>query len=107
MKDAAGLGLAEWRSPDGDDSQTSGNVDTGHWHHVALWWDGSTKATYFDGHRIASTPNIKIAFDASDITLGSDIDSGTTLVAPLQGQLDDVRIYNRALRDDELLALAR
>lgn len=88
----------------GDDSQTSGNIDTGRWHHIALWWDGSTKATYLDGHRIAATPSVAIAFDTSDITIGSDVDP-TGLTAPLQGQLDDTRIYNRALRDDELVAL--
>jgi hypothetical protein len=89
----------------GGDAQISGaTIDTGRWHHIALWWDGSTKATYLNGHRIAATPNVAIAFDASEISIGSDVDP-MGLTAPLRGQLDDVRIYNRALRDDELLTL--
>lgn len=74
------------------------------WHHLALWWNGTTKATYIDGQRTAQQ-DAAISFDNSDITIGADVDGGT-VVAPLQGELDDVRIYDRALSDAEIIALA-
>lgn len=74
------------------------------WHHIALWWNGTTKATYIDGQRTAQD-DAAISFDASDITIGADVD-GTTTVAPLDGELDDVRIYDRTLSDAEIIALA-
>lgn len=74
------------------------------WHHIALWWNGTTKATYIDGQRTAQN-DAAISFDDSDITIGADVDAGT-VVAPLKGELDDVRIYNRALSDAEIIALA-
>jgi hypothetical protein len=74
------------------------------WHHIALWWDGTTKATYIDGQRTAHN-NAAIGFDDRDITIGADVD-GTRVVAPLNGRLDDVRIYDRALSDAEIIALA-
>jgi len=45
-----------------------------------------------------------ISFDDSDITIGSDVDAGM-LVDPFNGLVDDVRIYNRALSANELMAL--
>jgi len=79
-------------------------LDPGRWYHIALWWNGTTKATYVNGSREAADDGIVIAFDDSDITLGVDID-GTMLVDPFNGQLDDVRIYNRALSPTELTEL--
>lgn len=92
----------------GADAQASPQVlDTEHWYHVALWWDGAskTKATYIDGQRTASG-TADIAFDDSDITIGGDVDPGTAIVAPLAGEVDDLRIYNRALSDTEIAGLA-
>lgn len=74
------------------------------WHHIALWWNGTTKATYIDGQRTAQN-DAAISFDDSDLTIGADVD-GSTVVAPLKGELDDVRIYDRALSDAEIIALA-
>jgi hypothetical protein len=79
-------------------------IATGGWHHVALWWNGTTKATYIDGQRTAHN-DAMISFDDSDITIGADTD-GSTTVAPLNGELDDVRIYDPALSDAEIIALA-
>lgn len=79
-------------------------IPAAEWHHIALWWNGTTKATYIDGRRTAQN-DAAISFDDSDITIGADVD-GATVVAPLKGELDDVRIYDRALSDAEIIALA-
>jgi hypothetical protein len=86
------------------DTQISVKLETSRWYHLALWWDGSTKATYVDGTRVAFTENVPVAFDSADINIGTDLD-GPTLVAPFRGQVDDVRVYNRALSQVELNAL--
>jgi hypothetical protein len=78
-------------------------LPAGQWHHVALWWNGTTKATYIDGVRTAQN-DLSIAFDADDITIGADLDDGN-VASPFTGMLDDVRVYNRALSDAEITAL--
>ena len=80
--------------------QIGGMLDTARWYHLALSWDGSTKTIYLDGKSVASAENVDIAFDKSDINIGSDIDlnAGTPeLALPFHGLIADVRIYNHAL----------
>lgn len=74
------------------------------WYHIALWWNGSTKRIYIDGSRVASKDGVIIEFDDATISLGADLDEGV-LLAPLAGQIDDVRIYDRALSETEIIAL--
>ncbi len=92
------------------DALDGGTVDTSGWHHLVLRWDGSRKATYVDGARVAltsPTKTVSILFDSADIDIGSDIDVNTAakLESPFKGQIADVRIYNRALSPDEITAL--
>ena len=71
----------------------------GRWHHVAGTWDGTTQRLFLDG--------VEIATQAPGGTLGS----GTMirLSSPdgeyLNGLLDDVRIYNVALSQQEIMVL--
>ena len=89
----------------GADALTSEmTLETARWYHVALWWNGMTKAIYVDGARLVFKDVAAISFDDSDITIGSDVDAGM-LVDPFNGLVDDVRIYNRALSANELMAL--
>jgi len=91
------------------DGQDGGTLPASGWHHLALWWDGSRKATYVDGERVAITPSTKtvsILFDDAAIDIGSDVDDpGARIESPLHGEIDDVRIYNRALSPEEITAL--
>jgi len=79
-------------------------LDTARWYHLALWWNGTTKAIFIDGARTVAKDVPAISFDDADITIGSDVDAGA-LVGPFSGMVDDVRIYNRALLAAELTAL--
>lgn len=75
------------------------------WHHIALSFDNTTKqlTLYIDG-AVAATQMFtgSIAYSGGDTYLG--INNGNTLA--LDGQLDDVRFYSRALSADEIAALA-
>jgi spore maturation protein SpmB len=78
----------------------SGNV----WHHVAFVWDGTVERSYLDGVRQTELP-ATVVNDGGRIILGADIDNGSPL-AFLDGQLDDVWIYNTALQDGDIAAMA-
>lgn len=86
-------------------TQSGGTVLTpGAFHHIVLWWNGSTKRTYIDGVLDASDPGIAIDFDERPVTLGADLDSSVPAFH-FKGRIDDVRIYNRALVPSEIDAL--
>jgi len=84
-----------------------GVVHTGVWHHAALAWDGANAAIYLDGVPVGSTPYATpIADTSSPISIGA-----RTEYAPdpfeygFRGDIDDFRIYNRALSGNEVAAL--
>ena len=67
----------------------------GQWHHVVGTWDGLTQRLYLDGVEIASQEPGSVL----DATAGIRLSSGAE---PLNGMLDDVRVYNRALTEQEI-----
>ena len=73
----------------------------GQWHHVAGTWDGLTQRLYIDGVEIASQVPVTIGVlgEASGVTISSEAE-------PFNGMLDDVRIYDCALSDDEINTIA-
>ena len=75
----------------------------GAWHHVAFVYDGSMIKSYIDGglnglSAASGTflPNNEELFIGSDPYLGTEY---------LLGAMDELRIYNRALSDDEIKAV--
>lgn len=73
------------------------------WHHIAGTWDGSTKTLYVDRSQAAEAP-AEVAFDGSDVVIGSDREDGMLSTAFI-GAIDDVRIYDVALSAREIAAL--
>jgi len=72
----------------------------GYWYHVAGTWDGITQRLYLDGVEIDNqTPGGVLGGTFSGVELCSPTES-------LNGLLDDVRIYNRALSAGEIASLA-
>ncbi|MEO9482732.1 MAG: LamG-like jellyroll fold domain-containing protein [Ekhidna sp.] len=88
------------------EAQTSAlTLNTNEWNHIAFTYDGSSLATgitiYLNGVTIPSTPS-DITYTAmsntvADLELG--IDAG---LIPLNGQLDEVRIWNIALPETNI-----
>jgi hypothetical protein len=90
-------------SVNGSHTQTNTTIiEPGRWYHIALWSNGTTKATYIDAAIVASDNNIAIDFDGSDVTIGSDTDDGINPKVTFNGLIDDVRIYNRPLSVAEI-----
>ena len=83
-------------------SATSLNFTDGQWHHVVGTYDGSQLKVYFDGVNLASNAeSAAIVYNrGAEVSLGAM--QGNRL---FKGQLDDVRIYDRALNDDEINTL--
>ncbi len=81
-------------------------IDT--WHHVVGVKDGSQIRLYIDGDLDKEAPASTSGFNATDgiLTIGCMMaDDYTTQTDFLNGQLDDVRIYNRALSESEIQEL--
>lgn len=69
------------------------------WHHVAGVWDGSQMALYVDGEQLGTG-----SFEGSLQHVDEPVQAGPSVAAGTA--LDEVRIYDRALSEDELGDLA-
>ena len=79
----------------------------GEWHHTASVYDGAEKAIYLDGEEIVrgeATGKIGIGEGTGRVLIGGgrDVDP---MVLELGGLVDDARIYNRALTQEEIIAI--
>lgn len=81
-----------------------GTVADVSWHHLAMLSNGAQISVALDGIVTDIGPGSP-AFDMSGIVIGGDYDSAVFAYA-WRGELDDLRIYNRALSGDELVQLA-
>jgi len=76
-------------------------LDT-NWHHLAVTINGSVATFYLDGTaQIGATGTVGNPLTGTQ-ALAIGRRSGTTADYPWNGQLDDVRIYNRALSTQEI-----
>lgn len=109
-----------WQLEYGDDGRpafTTGNfelrdidyadfaVEPATWVHLAGSWDGFTKRFYVNGSLEYALDEYFIDFDGSDFLIGGDENGGAPALL-FGGRVDDVRIYARALADDEVARLA-
>ncbi len=78
-------------------------ISNGEFHHVAATLDGVTMRLYVDGALTSS-----LAFTGVPAPSGRDIQLGNhlSLNRPLQGALDEVRIYDHALNQTEITSLS-
>jgi L-ascorbate metabolism protein UlaG (beta-lactamase superfamily) len=81
-------------------------VTDGQWHHIGFTWDGSYRALYVDGievERDTSAQNpLKSADGGMYIGAGRMLDAGSFF----SGMIDDIRIFNLALSEEEIGELA-
>jgi chitodextrinase len=77
------------------------NLETGVWTHVALVYDGLTLDLYQNGVRVGSIS--KSGLLSTDASVPTSIGSNPQIYGVLDGTVDDLRIYNRALTSNEVL----
>ena len=76
----------------------------GDWYHVAGTYDGSELKIYINGGIGATTAHIgAIDVSTGNLTIGINSEENDRLY---NGSIDEVRIYNRALTEGEILYLA-
>ena len=69
------------------------------WHHIAATYDKKAQKFYKDGELIANKPNAAdMNINPKPIIIGAA--DGTTRY--FNGRMDDVRIYSKALSEDEV-----
>lgn len=79
----------------------------GAWHHVAARWDHVNADILVDGVVKTSMPApAVIAFDAGVFAIGGDLDNNAAQTV-LAGDLDDIKLFRRALSDAEIGVLAQ
>jgi hypothetical protein len=91
-------------------SHSPTKVVDGNWHHLMAIYDGQTLTTYIDGIKDDSVPYTEgMLPNDSPLYIGVDPDvwgSAYWGARNFRGDLDDVRIYNRALSETEVQQLA-
>lgn len=69
------------------------------WHEVVITWDGTTARAYYDGSYINTVAIGTAALQAPNFTIGA---ANTGLNDWFLGRIADVKVYNRALSDQEI-----
>ena len=71
-------------------------ITDGQWHRIGITWDGSHRRLYVDGEEVATDTQNGLASSDGKLVLGagSHLADGTFFT----GLIDDVRIYNRAVK---------
>ncbi len=92
----------------------SGPLVTEQWQHAAATWDGSTMRLYLDGQEVGNVAKAGAALatnPAVSVAIGSQPSDAfapatpTHVVKFFDGLLDDVRLYNEALGQEQLAVL--
>lgn len=84
-------------------------VAPGKWHHVAMTYDQAVLKLYVDGHlhvSHAAPGTLEYGGLWPPLTIGTYFDDGAPECCTLNGNIDDVRVYNRALSEMEVQMIA-
>ncbi|WP_135301889.1 LamG domain-containing protein [Haloarcula amylovorans] len=78
----------------------------GEWHHLFLTWDGSALVLYLDGEEIDrdTSQSGRVVHSNRSLFVGRG-DNGYTAYYGMDGAIDDVRVYERALPASDVGAL--
>ena len=76
-------------------------LNDGVWHHVVVVIDGAASMIYVDGQPDRDLFNPTIVSNTMDFNIGT-AENGAGFLAPFDGQIDEVAIWNRALGSDEV-----
>jgi hypothetical protein len=81
--------------------------EVGRWYHLTGVRDAAkgTLSLYVDGEKVASQSACAAAASTGDFVVGRG-EYGGDQVDPLRGDVDEVRVFDRALSDDEVAQLA-
>ena len=75
---------------------SAADIVDGNWHRIGLVWDGSTRSLYVDDVQVGEDSQPSIAGASGGLYIGCGADQASDTF--FSGLIDDVRIYNRAVR---------
>ncbi|MBW1870323.1 MAG: LamG domain-containing protein, partial [Deltaproteobacteria bacterium] len=80
-------------------------ITDGNWHHIGIVWDGYSRMLYVDGINVAQDEQNILEGNQSGLCIGA----GVTLEAAsfFSGLIDDICIYDIAMRTEQIEAIAR
>jgi hypothetical protein len=86
-------------------------VKDNQWTHLAMRWDGSTLSLFVNGNSVASTKYVPdstgLSYDStSPLKVGAAVWDFNNGYLEYDGNLSDLRLYNRALTDTEINNIA-
>ena len=82
-------------------------ITDGQWHHIGFVWDSSYRFLYVDGVEVAKdTRALTQPLMSSNGGLYIGVSKDLDVSSFFSGMIDDVRIYNKALSEEEIAALA-
>jgi len=102
----SGLSIQLWDSAGGDAGiGIAGFIETSTWYHLVITYDGTEAFSYIDTILKNSDNTIASPLDTctDDFTIGSKRSGSAANV--FNGDIDDVRIFNRVITADEIAAL--
>ncbi len=113
----AGAGLIDWDVATNNGQVDHGSVtrvDDGLWHHVCCVFDRGLMSIYIDGREDSTmsggatfgTGQVRYGFLGAD-SLATTFDGARDRFASLVGDIDDFRIYDKALTPDEIIQAMR
>ncbi len=83
---------------------SSTTINAGEWHHLAAVYNGSVMQLYVDGRLDATQPwTGGIGKNDADVLIGENVEQPNRC---FDGLIDDVRIYNYALSESQIKAIA-
>lgn len=100
--------IKSWvNQPDRTDSSVLSGpyVDLDEWYLVGFTWDGSTHRLYLNGFEVASESYTGYIGTSDKNSLVAAKHYGSGLTGFFDGDIDNLRIYNRALTDSEVYDL--
>jgi hypothetical protein len=83
---------------------SSGTYNDGNWHHMTATW-GSGAKLYIDGVLVASSASNAANNSGTYISIGRNNNENNSPTWYFAGSIDEVRVYNRALSQSEIIAL--
>lgn len=94
-----------WSSNSNNEVASTSALPLNTWTHIAATWDGTTMKMYINGKLNASaTQTITPYAGTNHITIGADSNAGTNpaLWRYFEGKLDEIKIYNTPLTQDQV-----
>lgn len=99
------IGVYNQYPSSGTERSTAVNLDDGQWHHLVFSTDGSNKILFVDGKLDYEIVNDVLLSGAQRATIGAEYDSGAVLSDFFNGDISDLRLFNRALTPREAAQL--